>query len=277
MKLRLLTAALSVAAGLSAQPAAAQAVTLEQYREAIALFGADPKVARQSITGMFGNILPATHIDLLVENAMTLYSWPEFVDYQYRMLAPYLTGPIDLDALFSAALGVTQIAVARGVLRMDMATQQQHVEMTADVLRWLLYNDPVRCVALSFEGGTPEDAAFVEYAYYASLTEEQLRSHQEFLRAAIAAEVNAQPAATIFTDEQLGDGLIAFARAGQTILQASPHWRFISVGMLSNIPAPALCQLGISVTRAYRNIEEPSRSWAIQALLRVNVQQLPQI
>ena len=277
MRIRLLAAALSVAAGLSAQPAAAQAVTLEQYRSALHTFGADPKFARGIIVETFGDILPATHLDLLVEHAITLYNWDEFIDYQYQMLAPYLTAPLDVDELFAVAASVSQIAVARGVLRMDIAAQERHVEMNADVMRWLLYNDAAQCVSLAFEGVAPADAAFLEYAYYASLTADQLRAHQEFLRAAMAAEINAQPAITAFDNEQLGRGLVAFAAAGQTILRDSPHWRFIAAHAFSNVPAPALCQLGISITRAYRTLAEPERSWAIQGLLRTNLEQLPQL
>ena len=277
MRLRVLAAALSVAVGLSAQPAAAQTVTLEQYRDALHTFAVDPKFARSSIVETFGDVLPATHLDLLVEHAITLYNWDEFIDYQYAMLAPYLTAPLNVDELFAAAASVSQIAVARGVLRMDIATQERHVELNAEVMRWLLYNDAPQCVTLAFEGVAPADAAFLEYAYYASLTPEQLRAHQEFLRAAIAAEINDQPAITPFDNDQLGRGLVAFAMAGQTILRDSPHWRFVAAGAYSNVPAPALCQLGISVTRAYRTLAEPERSWAIQGLLRTNLEHLPQL
>ena len=277
MKLRLLAAALSVAAALAAPPAAAQAVSLEQYRDLLHTFGADPKFARSAIVETFGDILPATHLDLLVEHAVILFNWDEFIDYQYRMLVPYLTAPLNTDELFAVSASVSQIAVARGVLRMDMATQERHVEMNADVMRWLLYSDAARCVSLAFEGVAPADAAFLEYAYYASLTPDQLRAHQEFLRAAIAAEIEAQPAVTAFDNEQLGRGLVAFAAAGQTILRDSPHWRFVAAGAFVNVPAPALCQLGISITRAYRTLAEPERSWAIQGLLRTNLEQLPQL
>lgn len=277
MRLRLVAAALSVAAGLSVQPAVAQTVTLEQYREAVQIFGGNPDLTRAIIVATYGDILPATHVDLLVEHAMTLYNWDEFVAYQYRLLAPYMTGAVKLDEVFAATASITQIAVARGVLRMDVAAQERHVDINADVMRWLLYNDPPQCVSLAFQGVAATDAAFLEYAYYASLTVDQLRSHQEFLRAAIAAEINNQPPVATFDAEQLGRGLVAFAAAGQTILQDSPHWRFVAAGAYGNVPAAALCALGISVTRAYRTLAEPERGWAVQGLLRTNLEHLPRL
>jgi hypothetical protein len=268
--LRAVVAAIALAC---AAPSLAQTMGEDAFVALMHRLATDTTQLRDSIRLMYGT-LPPEHEEEMVRYAVYLYTNDDLLDFYYRNLQPYLIEGIDPGYLFGVTAAVSQAAISYGSIRLPTEQQEMLFAFNAAIAEWLLGEDPALCVRFWVTGDlSAADLSLLEFRFYESMPIEDLVALHDLYREAMLAMVRETPPAQPFTDAQLTAGAQAYQAAVNAVYEASPFLPQIAANQLDMIPAGALCSLGLAAFHAYRNLEQPTRAWAVQATLRARIAQ----